>query len=231
MLNISRDEFNNLKAGFSKWRSDRNLSQQEQLSGIILNLLEEVTEYIRGDSIDDKIDALCDICVFCFNAGDFEYDKKKLPTQGSTTIGNILYLINSIPIEVYSGGYAHELHIRPMAKTEEQMQAIAGILYSIVSVALSKIEVLGYNPYKALNEVLKEISSRTGTYDKKMDKFIKDVGAYTLTQAKQKAQEMARCNNFKSFGDLTYRWVFTDWFNNKYSVVKWYKADFSKCKI
>ena len=48
------------------------------------------------------------------------------------------------------------------------------ILSSVLHVCIEMIKNKGYDPYLAIKETIKEISSRTGTYDKNLSKWIKD---------------------------------------------------------
>ena len=45
---------------------------------------------------------------------------------------------------------------------------------AFVEVCFSAMRTYGYDPYKAMNETIKEISSRTGHFDPSINKFVKD---------------------------------------------------------
>lgn len=49
-----------------EWREERGL--QSTIGNIQGNLCEELTEYLRANTVDEQIDALCDIVVFSINA-------------------------------------------------------------------------------------------------------------------------------------------------------------------
>ena len=49
-----------------QWREERGL--QNTVGNIAGNLCEELTELLRAENIDDEINALCDMVVFCVNA-------------------------------------------------------------------------------------------------------------------------------------------------------------------
>ena len=66
-------------------------------------------------------------------------------------------------------------------------------IYTLTKVCEKEVTEMGYNFYECMLETIKEISSRTGHYDKNIHKFVKN-----------KSDE---------------------------AVKKWYKADYSKCKI
>ena len=54
--------FESLKA----WRDERGL--QNKVGNIEANLCEELTEYLRATTVEEEIDALCDMMVFAINA-------------------------------------------------------------------------------------------------------------------------------------------------------------------
>ena len=56
----------NIFESLSAWRSERGL--QNQIGNVAGNICEELTEYLRATTIEDEIDALCDMVVFAINA-------------------------------------------------------------------------------------------------------------------------------------------------------------------
>lgn len=163
-----------------QWREERHLSIESQRDGLIGNLCEEMAEYYRATNESEKIDALCDIYVFCMNSidADFKYLKDVLETSVDyrfyivSYINNCLGLVNNnSPVEKELNKYLHVLMLNVEIEATE----------------------MGYDFYKCMLETIKEISSRTGHYDENIHKFVKD----TTPEA----------------------------------VKKWYKADYSKCRI
>lgn len=51
-----------------QWRDERHLTIKSQRDGLMGNLCEELSEYYRATNNDKKIDALCDMYVFCMNS-------------------------------------------------------------------------------------------------------------------------------------------------------------------
>ncbi len=49
-----------------EWRRERGL--QKQIGNVAGNICEELTEYLRATTVEDEIDALCDMIVFAVNA-------------------------------------------------------------------------------------------------------------------------------------------------------------------
>ena len=52
--------------GLKEWREERGL--QNKVGNIAGNIAEELTELLRANSVEDEVDALCDIIVFSINA-------------------------------------------------------------------------------------------------------------------------------------------------------------------
>ncbi len=70
----------------------------------------------------------------------------------------------------YAGNLAEELTELLRAETiEDEIDAMA----DMIVFSINAIEALGYDSEKIMNEVIKEISSRTGAYDKSVDKWVK----------------------------------------------------------
>ncbi len=163
------------------WREERHLAVESQRNGLMGNLCEELSEYYRATNNDEKIDALCDIYVFCANS-------LKMSVDIIINIMNNVVAIN--PFNTYIFEMLHKLTYSFNYSDEFKINTT---LYSIMRSVAYKTNELGYDFYKCMQETIKEISSRTGHYDKNIHKFVKD-----------KSDE---------------------------AVKKWYKADYSKCKI
>lgn len=157
-----------------KWRDERRLSVESQHRGLVGNLLEEALEFTRAQSDSDRIDALCDICVFSLNSmsgylGLGEPEKYNIGLHHLIKgIGNAqlcLKLLKSEPAHKSNASYNLDL-------------ALVSLCYN----ALAMIEKAGYCPDIAMQETIKEISSRTGRYDENIGKWVKD----TSPEAKAK---------------------------------------------
>lgn len=150
-----------LQSLLKNWRKERHLTLEMQNAGLMGNLCEEMAEYYRAKNEYEKIDALCDICVFCMNSidADFKYLKDVLETSVDyrfyivSYINNCLELVNNnSPVEKELNKYLHVLMLNVEIEATE----------------------MGYDFYKCMLETIKEISSRTGNYDKNIHKFVKD---------------------------------------------------------
>ena len=89
---------------------------------------------------------------------------------------------------------------------------------------LEEIRKLGFDPYKALNETIKEISSRTGKFDKSINKFIKDKGAYDVEQALELLEKEL---GFKEFDKEDENF----WYKNDFKIKKWIRANYENARL
>lgn len=114
-----------------------------------------------------------------------------------------------------------------------------GLEYSF-SAIFCTFEIMGYDPYKCLLETVKELETRTGSWNEKEGKWCKDLGAYTIEEAKSKVSDKMWEKHHsldsveKSKEDDDY-WYFDCEIDDGYyideKVKKWYKADYSGCKL
>lgn len=93
----------------------------------------------------------------------------------------------------------------------------------IVDICFRGMRESGYDPYLCMLETIKEISSRTGKYDETQKKFVKDNGLYP-----DDVNRLKKCMTIENESD---EWItFADGMDS-YTYKKWYKADYSKCKL
>ena len=157
--------------GLDEWRSERKITAESQKEGYIINIMEEfgeLSQALRGLEIEsvrktaehEIIDALCDIAVFTINAGaDIPCEVKPLIIEPKRefSVADIFVAIadfiradsNVAPFNYYNFAF-------------------------ILKYCASVCEQYGYNFEIAMLETIKEISSRTGTYDENAKKWIKD---------------------------------------------------------
>ena len=185
---MTLEQEEHLQQLLKQWRDERHLSIESQRDGLMGNLCEEMAEYYRATNESEKIDALCDIYVFCMNSldGDLKVTRDDLDRKIFPRIYDLndlkLFFINKIENKL------EEL------KAEDIIGDTFNLfLYMLMRNVENETQELGYDFYKCMLETIKEISSRTGYYNEDMHKFVKD-----------KSRE---------------------------AVKKWYKADYSKCKI
>lgn len=208
-------------AGLKAYRHERGLTAQNQKSGYIVNVMEEIGElaealrdyekikngeqvikkYIASEWVENNakyalikykkvtladaeysiIDALCDISVFTINAGaDIPCEYKPYSIETSSDLSRMGALA-SIFYEI------RESYFR--SRNDDRALIFGRTLVFLATIC----ESYGYNFEIAMIETIKEISSRTGSYDEVAKKWVKD----TSDEAK----------------------------------AKWYKADFEKARI
>lgn len=155
----------NAISGIEKWKKDRHLDTLEQREGYLINILEELGELVlayREDDDDQIIDALCDIFVFTINAYPTDFNKLHYT---ESAIANIRYHIHMLAKQVIS------------LSDVKTMSIFSQRISTIYNTSANIANILGYEFDKCLIETVKEISSRTGTYDSRSKKWIKDVTA------------------------------------------------------
>lgn len=207
--NFNEIDFNIIKEKLTKWREERKLTYENQREGFLGNSYEEVSEYFRANNDLERVDALCDIAILSFNAFDVDYTKiKKTPYYD-------LEFVSIVDITSYLSWVTSSSMDRDF-KNFNISRLILACKY------LSK--KLGYNFDGCILEAIKEIESRTGHYNNKKKKFIKDKGAYTSRQA---SEYFFISYLYKEDKDYWYFLTFT----GRKKIKKWYKADYSKYYI
>lgn len=102
-------------------------------------------------------------------------------------------------------------------------------MYGDIDFLLANLYNRGYDPYKCLLETIKELESRSGAWNEKEGKWCKDIGAYTLNELNRDLVD-------NIYGEDHEYWYFTPRLGKELGrevgkVKKWYKADYSKCKL
>lgn len=210
---MTKEQFNEIKERLAKWREERHLTYENQRAGFLGNVFEEVSEYYRAQDDYDRVDSICDICILCFNALIIDYD---FFIKNSSKVYNpkMHDIVDAISLFDY--------------KQDIKSNTVSTPMVFIVSRCASLCKNLGFDFYKCMIETIKEIESRSGYYDTKINKFIKDDGAYTKEEVEilykkdnidveELDDEFLVCN--KEHGEIL----------NGY--VKWYKANYENCKL
>lgn len=161
-----------------KWRLERGLDKSQgfefDLNIQLSFITEKTTEYLRANNEYEKVDALCDITIFCINGAslikEVEMIYDLISANGNVDIYDILYEISTI-----NNDFIHHAFL------------------NCIDNCILMINDLGYDFYKCMDETLKKIESRTGAINKETGKWEK----FKTDEAKS----------------------------------KWYKADYSKCKL
>lgn len=204
-------KLDNIVEALQKWRRERRLSKDLQKASLLGNVLEELSELARAKTSDERVDALCDVCVFAINA------------------------CNEPLCYVYTASY--DLNDKnalfafiTMAMQDVQYDNLSHLVYTCLSI----VKQLGYEPFKAMQETIKEISSRTGKWDEKLGKFVKDNGVYNEASLLKKFETDIRALHPDENVVFEYRDnevdVNIDYGKSIYTYKLWHKADYEQCK-
>ena len=187
---------NEIYAQLKAWRHERGITAESQKQGYIVNVMEELGElatalreyerfskpsypYPKNKKYAEHeiIDALCDICVFTINAGADVDDntKAKVIDITKTTILNSSFS----SLLSYCGDYAG--YVKAFSCFND-----------ILLVCAKLCENYGFNFEIAMLETIKEISSRTGSYDEVSKKWVKDESDEAKAKWYQANYELAR---------------------------------------
>lgn len=153
-----------------EWKEKNEISLEMSQKGVVANLLEELTEHRRANTSDDElqmIDAKCDLIVFAMNA------LEELPYMEDCiidpyTIGFEAFICNEL---FYYIQYEEN---RIKLEQEKRKQAQIRNLCRIITRCIDSIDALGFDPDKAMEETIKQITSRSGKMDYNIGKWVKD---------------------------------------------------------
>lgn len=218
-------QFNEIKERLADWRSERGLTYENQREEFLGNVFEKVSEYFRAKDDLERVEALCDIAVFCFNAFDiidFDYYCEFCSNNENIEIYNLTDEISEVCCKVIK-----KLHVKTS-------------IPRIISYCQYLCKNLGFDFYKCMLEKIKEIESRTGFYDERLKKFVDTICAFS--------KDEALSNVSKDFGflgnSIIYKLTQEDknfWFITckeietnlqiDYKVKKIYKADYKSYRL
>lgn len=211
---ISVEELKEIFTELGDYKRIRKLSIDKQKEGLAGNLFEELSEYARAKSDEEKIDALCDI--FVFTANTMPHTDHKIKNKDEFMYPMVVYDKDpkEIPLARIAGGVV--LILREEAEI---------IRMNLLETCLKAMYNLGYDPVKAMKETIKEISSRKGHWDDKIKKFVKDPGVYS----EKELEDVSLC---VEYDEKKNKFLVTD-IEGRYHwyVDKWYKADYKSCKL
>ena len=178
-------KLNEIYAKLEAWRAERKITAESQKEGYIINIMEEFGElaaalrdyerfskpsypYPKNKKYAEHgiIDALCDIAVLTINAGaDIPCDFKVTQIQPNANYSinaELNFLIERIT------------HFNKAIIFGDYPKDTAIYFNSILDKCADICENYGFDFQTAMDETIKEISSRTGSYDEVSKKWIKD---------------------------------------------------------
>ena len=171
---------NEIYAQLKAWMHERGITAESQKAGYLVNVMEELGElatalreyerfskpsypYPKNKKYAEHgiIDALCDISVFTINAwADMPCEFKRTEIEFKKSSLNADYILKQMVEKCARFSYF------------EWGEASA---FNIILINCAYLcEHYGFNFQIAMDETIKEISSRTGTYDKASKKWVKD---------------------------------------------------------
>ena len=161
------------------WREERKITAESQKDGYIVNAMKELGELAwalrdyekfsatkqdaakKQKAEHDIIDALCDISVFTINAG------ADIPSPVKRT-----------EIELKKSSLDADYILKQMVEKCARLSYFEWGETSAFNIILINCAYLcehyGFNFQIAMDETIKEISSRTGAYDENAKKWVKD---------------------------------------------------------
>ena len=175
--------------GLAEWRAERGITAESQKAGYIINIMEELGElasalrdYEKFSKTDlaynlpddlayydtvkkvaehEIIDALCDISVFTINAGaDIPCEFKRTEIEWKKSSLDADYILKQM--------------IEKCAEFSHFEWVDIPSFNIILANCAYLCEHYGFDFQIAMDETIKEISSRTGTYDENAKKWVKD---------------------------------------------------------
>lgn len=157
----------------TQWMDERSLDINGQRKGFVSNIQEEMLEYFSAKDNNQRIDALCDITVFCINA------MKKYQKENIKEPERVANVIPSVTLGKQLD------YITQNKFSKDSLENMIDICYTLAT-------EMGYDFKVAMNETIKEISSRTGAYDENAKKWIKDTSDEARKKWYQANYDLAR---------------------------------------
>lgn len=187
--------------GLKAWRHERGITAESQKAGYLVNIMEELGElatalreyerfskpsypYSKNKKYAEHgiIDALCDIAVFTINVGADINCNEKLESINTTQTTRCNSSLSFLLSECGNFDYYGKLS--------------SYVCFNQILLSCAKLcEKYGFNFEIAMLETIKEISSRTGTYDKASKKWIKDESDEAKAKWYSANYELARIND------------------------------------
>ena len=186
------------------WREERKITAESQKTGYLVNVMEELGELAgalrdyekfsatkqdaakKQKAEHDIIDALCDISVFTINAGaDIPTPVKRTEIEWKKSSLNADYILKQ-------ADYILKQMVEKCAEFS-YFEWVDVLAFNIILINCAYLcEHYGFNFQIAMDETIKEISSRTGAYDENAKKWVKDESDEAKAKWYQADYEKAR---------------------------------------
>lgn len=220
---MTKEQFEDIQNKLAKLREERGLSVEEQKRNFEVNYSKELTDFFEA-------------------------------RRDNNEYGMIDALCDMVIVAMNAGGkmFFEGDRYKSIDKTAQNL-TYPLFFGDCIHCILYEIKKKRYDPYLCLLETIKELNTRTGKWNEKEGKWCKDLGAYTLEEALEKAYDafsdlpvllsLALLKEDKDFwlfgeweGDLEYfedktmEEILDDFDEVKIKIKKWYKADYDECK-
>ena len=189
---------NEIYAQLEAWRHERGITAESQKAGYLVNVMEELGELTTALREDERfskpsdpypknkkyaehgiIDALCDIAIFTINAGTDVNCNEKIEIINTSQTTRCNSSLSFLLSECGNFDYYGKLS--------------SYVCFNQILLSCAKLcEQYGFNFQIAMDETIKEISSRTGTYDENAKKWVKDESDEAKAKWYQANYELAR---------------------------------------
>ena len=183
--------------GLDEWRAERGITAESQKAGYLVNVMEELGElasalrdYEKFSATEQDtakkqkaeyeiIDALCDISVFTINAGaDIPCEFKRTEIEWKKSSLDADYILKQM--------------IEKCAEFSHFEWVDIPSFNIILANCAYLCEHYGFDFQIAMDETIKEISSRAGAYDENAKKWVKDESDEARAKWYQANYELAR---------------------------------------
>ena len=163
---LTTEQFEEIKEALADYRFKRGLFYANQRKGFLGNIFEEISEYLRAENDTQRIEELCDIAIFIFNAFDFEYEDEGFNRNRKVNLSVILSYIND-----YFISWENKMGCEMIFLNQNIDKRDLSFTLFLLNIM---IEDSGFDFYKCLKEKIKAINSRSGKWDEASNKWIKD---------------------------------------------------------
>ncbi|EKG1799733.1 hypothetical protein O2N80_001842, partial [Campylobacter jejuni] len=138
-------QFNEIKERLADWRSERGLTYENQREEFLGNVFEKVSEYFRAKDDLERVEALCDIAVFFFNAFELKFG-----AFSNIKRAGMIHLIDHFT----------SYFLEHNNKTVYNNSKDEDFEYLLIVEIEILVKNLGFDFYKCMLEKIKEIESR-----------------------------------------------------------------------
>jgi hypothetical protein len=139
-------------------------------------IVEEQKERLDGwiaGNVFEMVDAACDISVFCIGE-IYKYGTDAEIVLGSGDIKDWLLSVNELPYDITLSDFNNRITfmLGSFLEAETHIEKVQWLAYMTME-SFHEVITLGFDPDKCMDEVMKEISSRTGAYNETTKKWTK----------------------------------------------------------